>query len=96
METLTNAQLRTLKAQAQRMKATLKVGKEGISPQFLTALNEVLKHQELVKVRFDHFKEQKQELTPQLAEKSGSHLVTRIGNVVVLYRAKPVEDEQTE
>jgi RNA-binding protein len=96
METLTNARLRALKAQAQRMKATLKVGKEGISPQFLTALKEVLKHQELVKVRFDHFKEQKQELTPQLAERSGSHLVTRVGNVVVLYRPKPVAEEQTE
>jgi RNA-binding protein len=50
----------------------------------------VLKHHELVKVKFDEFKEQKKELAPQLAEKSGSHLVTRVGNVVVLYRPKPI------
>jgi RNA-binding protein len=86
--TLTNAQIRDLKAQAQRLKATLKIGKEGISQQFLAALNEVLKHHELVKVKFEEFKEQKKELTPVLAEKSGSHLVTRLGNVVVLYRPK--------
>jgi RNA-binding protein len=96
MLSLTNAQIRDLKAEAQRLKATLKVGKEGLSPQFLAALDEMLKHHELVKVKFDEFKEQKKELAPQLAEKSGSHLVTRVGNVVVLYRPKPVEEKQLE
>jgi RNA-binding protein len=94
MLSLTNAQTRALKAQAQRLKAMLKIGKEGLSPQFLAALDELLKHHELVKVKFDEFKEQKKELAPQLAEKSGSHLVTRVGNVVVLYRPKPTEDQQ--
>jgi RNA-binding protein len=96
MLALTNAQIRALKAQAQRLKATLKVGKEGLSPQFLAALDETLKHHELIKVKFDGFKEQKKELAPQLAEKSRSRLVTRVGNVVVLYRPKPVEDKQPE
>jgi RNA-binding protein len=96
MLALTNAQIRALKAQAQRLKATLKVGKEGLSPQFLAALDETLKHHELIKVKFDGFKEQKKELAPQLAEKSRSRLVTRVGNVVVLYRPEPVEDKQPE
>ena len=96
MVPLTNAQVRALKAQAQRLKATLKIGKEGLSPQLLAALDEVLKHHELVKVKFDEFKEQKKELAPQLAEKSGSHLVTRVGNVVVLYRPKLMEEKQPE
>ena len=91
MVPLTNAQIRIFKAQAQRLKATLKVGKEGLSLQFLAALDDALKYRELVKVKFDNFKEQKKELAPQLAEKSGSHLVTRVGNVVVLYRPKPAE-----
>jgi len=94
MDSLTNAQVRDLKAQAQRLKATLKVGKEGLSPPFLAALDVTLKHHELVKVKFDEFKEQKRELAPQLAEKSSSHLVTRVGNVVVLYRPKPREQKQ--
>ena len=96
MEPLTNAQIRALKAQAQRMKATLKVGKEGLSAAFLAALDDLLKHHELVKVKFDDFKEQKKELTPQLAEKSGSHLVTRVGNVVVLYRPKPAPEQAAQ
>jgi len=89
MVPLSNARKRVLKAQAQRLKATLKVGKEGLSQPFLAALHEALQHRELVKVKFDEFKEQKKELAPQLAEKSGSHLITRVGNVVVLFRPKP-------
>jgi RNA-binding protein len=94
MDSLTNAQVRDLKAQAQRLKATLKVGKEGLSPQFLAALDDTLKHRELVKVKFDEFKEQKRELAPQLAGKSRSHLVTRVGNVVVLFRPKLMDEKQ--
>lgn len=86
---LSNAQIRTLKGQAQRLKATLKLGKEGLSAGFLAALDDALKHQALVKVKFDEFKDQKKELAPQLAQKSGSHLVMRVGNVAVLYRPKP-------
>jgi RNA-binding protein YhbY len=48
---------------------------------------------ELVKVKFDDCKEQKKELAPQRAEKSGRHLVTRDGHVVVLFRPKPVEPQ---
>ncbi|SPE54247.1 conserved hypothetical protein [Verrucomicrobia bacterium] len=92
MDPLTNAQTRALKAKAQGLKATLKIGKEGISPHFLAALDDDLKHHELVKVKFDDFKEQKKELAPQLAEKSASRLITRIGNVVVLYRPNPAHE----
>ncbi len=91
MVSLTNSHMRVLKAQAQRLKATVKVGKEGLSPQFLAALDDALKHRELVKVKFDDFKEQKKELAPQLADTSASRLVTRVGNVVVLFRPKPAE-----
>jgi RNA-binding protein len=89
MDSLTSRQISDLKGQAQRLQATLKVGKEGLSPSFLAALDEALKHHELIKVKFADLKEQKKELAPQLAEKSGSHLITRVGNVVVLYRPKP-------
>jgi RNA-binding protein len=83
--------MRDLKARAQRLKAAVKVGKEGLSAGFIAGLNEALNHHELLKVKFEDFKEQKKELAPQLAEKTGSHLVTLVGNVVVLYRPKPPE-----
>ena len=96
MVPLTNAQLRAFKVQAQKLKATLKIGKNGISPQFLAALDSALEQHELIKVKFDSFKEEKKELSPQLAEKSGSHLVSRVGNVVVLYRPRSTPEQSME
>jgi RNA-binding protein len=90
MDKLSNSQIRELKARAQRMKATIKVGKEGLSDKFIAALNAALQHHELLKVKFDDFKDQKKELAPEMAARSGSHLVTRVGNVAVLFRPKPL------
>jgi RNA-binding protein len=86
---LPNPEIRRLKAAAQRMKATFKVGKAGLSLQFLQSVDEGLKHHALIKVKFDEFKEQKKELAPVLAEKTSCHLIMQVGNVVVLYRKKP-------
>jgi RNA-binding protein len=85
-EGLTNAQIRKLKGMAQRMDASLKVGKSGLSPAFMESLNTELERHELVKVKFAEHKEQRKTLAPGLAEKSGAFLVTLVGNVVVLYR----------
>lgn len=88
-EPLTGAQKRKLKGMAQLLDPVIKIGRNGITDAVLASLNEALLKHELVKVRFDQFKEQKKELAPKLAEGTGSVLVTRVGNVVVLYRQNP-------
>lgn len=94
MEELSNAQIRKLKGLAQRMDASLKVGKQGLSDGFIKSLDEELSRHELVKVKFTEFKEQRKELAPQLAERTQSHLITLLGNVVVLYRQQPDEGKR--
>lgn len=83
-----NSEVRKFKAAAQRMKATYKVGKAGLSPQFIRSLDEGFRHHELIKIKFDEHKEEKKTLAPELAEKTSSHLIMQVGNVVVLYRPK--------
>jgi len=70
------------------MEPILKVGKAGLSEGFLKSVDEALAHHELVKIKFSDFKDEKKTLSPQLAEKTSSHLIMRVGNVVVLYRKK--------
>jgi RNA-binding protein len=86
MTELTNRQLTKLKGMGQLLEPVLRVGHAGLSEAFLASLNQVLNDHELVKVKFSDFKEQKKELAPKLAELTGSHLIMRVGNVVVLYR----------
>jgi RNA-binding protein len=92
MLSLSQKEMRQLRARAQTLKAVLKVGKQGLSPEFLQALDEALNHRELLKVKFDDFKEARRELAPEMAVRSRSLLVTLVGNVAVLYRPKPPAD----
>jgi len=86
MEPLTGSQKRQLKSIAQRLEATVRVGKNGLSDGFFKELNDALERTELVKVRLADLKEEKKVLAPQIAEKSGSHFVTRVGHVAVYFR----------
>ena len=96
VETLSNSQIRKFKAAAQRLEPILKVGKAGLSAGFIASVNEALAQHELVKIKFVEFKDQKKELAPQLAEKTGSHLIMRVGNVMVLHRPPNSSDKTQE
>jgi len=85
---LTNSEIRKLKATAQRLKPILKVGKNGVTPEFIQSLDTAFAAHELIKIRFDEFKEEKKTLARELAIKTGSSLITVLGNVAVLYRRK--------
>jgi len=85
---LSNPEIRRLKAAAQHLNATFKIGKAGLSAEFICSLDEALEHNELIKVKFDEFKEQRKELAPLLAEKTSSHLIMQVGHVAVLFRRK--------
>ena len=89
MQTLGNPQIRKLKALGQRLDPMLKIGKAGLSDGFVKSVDEALTLHELIKIKFDDLKEQKKELSLQLATRTTSHLVMRVGHVVVLYRQNP-------
>ena len=83
---LTNRQLSQLKGMGQLLEPVLKVGHAGLSDGFIASLNQALNDHELVKVKFADFKEEKKTLSPEMAERTGSRLIMRVGNVAVLYR----------
>ena len=85
---LSSAQLRDYKARAQRLDAMLKLGHAGMTDGFIASLNAALAQHELVKIKFTDHKDEKKTLAPQIAERTGSHLVMRVGNVAVYFRRK--------
>ena len=92
LERLTNSQISKFKSAAQLLDPMLKVGKAGLSEGFIKSVDAALAQHELVKIKFSDFKEQKKELAPLLAEKTSSHLIMRVGNVMVLHRPKLATD----
>ncbi|MEO7300333.1 MAG: YhbY family RNA-binding protein [Verrucomicrobiota bacterium] len=92
LEPLNNAQVRKFKAAAQHLEPILKIGKAGLSDGFVQSVSDALAQHKLVKIKFADFKEQKKELAPQLAERTFSHLIMRVGNVMVLHRPRPLSE----
>jgi RNA-binding protein len=89
LQVLTNAEKRDLKAVAQRLEPVLKLGHGGMTDAFLRGLDEALTQHGLVKIKFAAFKEEKKALAPEIATRTSSELVTRVGNVAVYFRRKP-------
>lgn len=89
MTELNNKQIGKLKGLGQLLEPIVRVGHAGLSDAFIASLNRALDDHELVKVKFSDFKDQKKVLAPQLAERTHSHLIMRVGNVAVLYRQQP-------
>lgn len=78
-----------LKSMGQLLSPVVHVGKGGLTDALVATVDQALKDHELIKVRFEALKEQKKALAPELAGRTGSKLVQRVGNVAVLYREHP-------
>lgn len=94
MQELTKTQRRYLIRLAQRIAPLAMVGKHGITDTVVGAVDEALAAHELVKVRFVDHKEDKEPLGEELARRSRSEIVARIGHVVVLWRQHPEKDRR--
>jgi RNA-binding protein len=85
--TLTSTQSRFLRGQAHDLKALLQIGAKGLTPAFLAELDAVLEQHELVKVKVGgEDRDARDAMIAEIAQKTDSALVQRIGHVAVLYR----------
>jgi RNA-binding protein len=62
------------------------LGKGGPTEAFVAQLATLLERHELVKVKFVDFKDQKKEISADLAEATSSELVRVIGNTAIFFR----------
>ena len=78
-----------LRSQAQSLSPVVMVGQQGITSGVIDALDSALTDHELVKVRFQDFKEMTRDLSQELAEKTSGILVSTTGFTAVFYRMNP-------
>ena len=87
--TLSEPQRKFLRGLAHPLKPLIRVGNAGLSEALLNELDLQLEHHELLKVRVAApTREERDSAVTELAARSRSLLVTRIGNVAVLYRPR--------
>ncbi len=86
---LPGARLRRLKSLGQRLNPVVHVGKGGLTEALVGNVQQALLDHELIKVKFEAHKDEKKTLAPELAARTRSQVIQRVGNVVVLYREHP-------
>jgi RNA-binding protein len=86
MKQLTNAQKQHLRRAAHELRPVVQIGKNGLTEQLWAATEHELAAHELIKVKFMDFRDEKKELSEEIAERTGSLLVGLIGNIAIVYR----------
>ena len=87
---LTDAQRKYLRRIGHDRNPIVLVGQGGISPNLVAELDQALSHHELVKVRARvGDRDLRDEILDELAARTGSELVQRIGHVALYYRPNP-------
>ncbi len=71
---------------AHNLQPAVMVGKKGIDEGVVKALDEALIAHELVKVRFQDFKDEVRPLAEELSKKVNASIVTTVGHVAIIYR----------
>ena len=85
---LTSKQRKELEKIDHDLQPVVIVGGAGVTDGVMDMVDKSLAAHELIKVRFNEYKDEKNELTQQLCEKTDATLVRIIGNVAILYREK--------
>lgn len=87
---LSEKQRRHLKGLAHPLKPVVLMGNAGLTDAVVAATVEALDHHELIKVRLPGMERDARDATlANLAQRTASTMVTRIGHVAVLYRPHP-------
>jgi len=95
-KSLTNKEVKFLKAKAHALKPVVRVGQHGLTDAVLAELKIALDHHELIKVKMAaDDRDAKEAMLQKLRDKSHAEVVQQIGNMVVLFKQndeKPVID----
>lgn len=94
MEKLKGSQKKYLRGLAHSLKPLIIIGHEGVTPSLVKFMVKALDDHELVKVKFNKLKEEKDALIETLVSKTEAELVGRIGNTAIFYKQSSVEEKR--
>ncbi len=78
-----------LRGLAHHLKPLVFVGQSGVTERLIQAVDQALGDHELIKVKFNSFKDKKKALAKEIEEKTGSEMAGLTGNIAIFYRQQP-------
>ena len=97
MEELKGFQKKYLRGLAHPLRPVVIVGRQGITDALLKSVEQALSDHELIKIKFNEFKEknQKTDLIAQIEEATGCRLAGMIGHTAICFRRHPDPEKRT-
>lgn len=89
---LNSKQRKILEKAAHDLQPVVIVGGAGLTEGVIQMVDTSLSSHELLKVKFNEYKDERQELTSEICQNTDATLVRIIGNIAILYR--PAEKEE--
>ena len=88
MEKLKGVHKKYLRGLAHSLKPLVLIGQKGVSPSLFKAIDEALDMHELIKIKFNEFKEkeQKKDVSGMIEKETGSEMVGMIGHTAIFFR----------
>jgi RNA-binding protein len=90
-------QRKFLEKSAHELNPLVQIGGAGLTENQISQIDRLLNEHELIKIKFNEFKDEKRQLSADISQNTDSTLVRLIGNVLILYRpAKEANDRKFE
>jgi RNA-binding protein len=80
-----------LKALAHSLKPSIIIGYKGVQ---IKSIDESLSSHELIKIKFNKLKEEKEVLCKDIEKNTNSILISIVGNIAIFYRQNPDESKR--
>lgn len=92
---LTSKQRKLYEKQAHNLEPIVLIGQGGITDNVIYQVSNALKTHELIKIKFNEYKDDKHEISKLIEEKTDSTLIRIIGNIAIFYKEIPQDDKRT-
>ena len=83
-----------LKGLAHSIKPSIIIGKEGLSEGTLNSINNALENKELIKVKFNTFKDEKHTMSKNIEDICEATIIGMIGNILILFKRNNDKDKR--
>jgi RNA-binding protein len=94
MKSLAPVQKRYLKSKAHHLKPLAQVGKNGVTERFCKEVQVLLGTHELIKIKFNEFKDEKKSLSSELAATLAAHEIAMVGNTAIFFKENRVPEKR--
>jgi RNA-binding protein len=83
-----------LRGLAHSLKPVVQIGKSGLKKEVVDSIEEAFSARELIKIKFNEFKEEKKALSREIEEMTRSEMVGMIGNIAIFFKENADETKR--